>query len=237
MISRCTKPPARTQSLYPANAGPELCRRINRTFQRADQIEHSEGGAKIDWFVPIVADAEAGFGGPLNSFEIMKAYIEAGAAGVHFEDQLASEKKCGHMGGKVLIPTAAHERNLIAARLARRRLRHADLRAGAHRCGKRQADHRRCRRARSRVHHRRAHPGRLLPSEARHRSSAHCIKRGIAFAKYADLIWWETSTPNLDDAREFAEAMHKVYPNKMLAYNCSPSFNWEANIDKATIAK
>ena len=106
------------QSLYPANAGPELCRRINRTFQRADQIEHSEGGAKIDWFVPIVADAEAGFGGPLNSFEIMKAYIEAGAAGVHFEDQLASEKKCGHMGGKVLIPTAAHERNLIAARLA-----------------------------------------------------------------------------------------------------------------------
>src|SRR6266850_1544251 len=106
------------QSLYPANAGPELCRRINRTFQRADQIEHSEGGAKIDWFVPVVADAEAGFGGPLNSFEIMKAYIEAGAAGVHFEDQLASEKKCGHMGGKVLIPTAAHERNLIAARLA-----------------------------------------------------------------------------------------------------------------------
>ena len=106
------------QSLYPANAGPELCRRINRTFQRADQIEHSEGGAKSDWFVPIVADAEAGFGGPLNSFEIMKAYIEAGAAGVHFEDQLASEKKCGHMGGKVLIPTAAHERNLIAARLA-----------------------------------------------------------------------------------------------------------------------
>ena len=106
------------QSLYPANAGPELCRRINRTFQRADQIEHAEGGAKIDWFVPIVADAEAGFGGPLNSFEIMKAYIEAGAAGVHFEDQLASEKKCGHMGGKVLIPTAAHERNLIAARLA-----------------------------------------------------------------------------------------------------------------------
>ncbi len=106
------------QSLYPANAGPELCRRINRTLQRADQIEHSEGGAKLDWFVPIVADAEAGFGGPLNSFEIMKAFIEAGAAGVHFEDQLASEKKCGHMGGKVLIPTAAHERNLIAARLA-----------------------------------------------------------------------------------------------------------------------
>src|SRR5690242_12117204 len=106
------------QSLYPANAGPELCRKINRTLQRADQIEHSEGGAKRDWFVPIVADAEAGFGGPLNAFEIMKAYIEAGAAGVHFEDQLASEKKCGHMGGKVLIPTAAHERNLIAARLA-----------------------------------------------------------------------------------------------------------------------
>ena len=150
------------QSLYPANAGPELCRRINRTFQRADQIEHSEGGAKIDWFVPIVADAEAGFGGPLNAFEIMKAYIEAGAAGVHFEDQLASEKKCGHMGGKVLIPTAAHERNLIAARLAADVCGVPTLRAGAHRRRERQADHLRCRRARPRVHHRRAHAGRLL---------------------------------------------------------------------------
>ncbi len=224
------------QSLYPANAGPELCRRINRTFQRADQIEHSEGGSKIDWFVPIVADAEAGFGGPLNAFEIMKAYIEAGAAGVHFEDQLASEKKCGHMGGKVLIPTAAHERNLIAARLA------ADV------CGvpsfvlaRTDAESAKLitadvdERDREFITGERTPEGfyRLKPGTG----LAHCIKRGIAFAKYADLIWWETSTPNLDEARQFAEAMHKVYPNKMLAYNCSPSFNWEANIDKATIAK
>jgi isocitrate lyase len=120
------------QSLYPANAGPELCRRINKALARADQIEHAEGGAKRDWFAPIVADAEAGFGGPLNAFEIMKAFIEAGAASVHFEDQLASEKKCGHLGGKVLIPTAAHERNLVAARLADRRVRHADVRDGSH---------------------------------------------------------------------------------------------------------
>src|SRR6267142_249690 len=224
------------QSLYPANAGPELCRRINRTFQRADQIEHSEGGAKIDWFVPIVADAEAGFGGPLNSFEIMKAYIEAGAAGVHFEDQLASEKKCGHMGGKVLIPTAAHERNLIAARLA------ADV------CGtptfvlaRTDAESAKLitadvdERDREFITGERTAEGfyRLKPGTG----LAHCIKRGIAFAKYADLLWWETSTPNLEEAKEFADAVHKVYPGKMLAYNCSPSFNWEANIDKATIAK
>jgi isocitrate lyase len=224
------------QSLYPANAGPELARRINRTFQRADQIEHSEGGVKRDWFVPIVADAEAGFGGPLNSFEIMKAYIEAGAAGVHFEDQLASEKKCGHMGGKVLIPTAAHERNLIAARLA------ADV-CGVPTFVLARTD---------------AESAKLITSDVDERDRefitgertaegffrlregsglAHCIKRGLSFARYADLLWWETSTPNLDDAREFAEAVHKKYPGKMLAYNCSPSFNWEANIDKATIAK
>ncbi|OJU25315.1 MAG: isocitrate lyase [Nitrobacter sp. 62-13] len=224
------------QSLYPANAGPELCRRINRTFQRADQIEHAEGGAKIDWFVPVVADAEAGFGGPLNSFEIMKAYIEAGAAGVHFEDQLASEKKCGHMGGKVLIPTAAHERNLIAARLA------ADV------CGVPtfvlartdaesaklitsdidERDHEFITGERTAEGFYRLRPGSGLD---------HCIKRGLSFAKYADLLWWETSKPDLDGARKFAEAVKKVYPNKMLAYNCSPSFNWEANIDKDTIAK
>src|SRR3984957_20334506 len=224
------------QSLYPANAGPELCRRINRTFQRADQIEHSEGGAKIDWFVPIVADAEAGFGGPLNSFEIMKAYIEAGAAGVHFEDQLASEKKCGHMGGKVLIPTAAHERNLVAARLA------ADV------CGtptfvlaRTDAESAKLitadvdERDREFITGERTPEGffRLKPGTG----LAHCIKRGIAFARYADLLWWETSTPNLEEAKAFAEAVRKIYPNKMLAYNCSPSFNWEANIDKATIAK
>ena len=224
------------QSLYPANAGPELCRRINRALQRADQIEHSEGGAKIDWFLPIVADAEAGFGGPLNAFEIMKAYIEAGAAGVHFEDQLASEKKCGHMGGKVLIPTAAHERNLVAARLA------ADV------CGVptfvfARTDAESAKLITSDIDERdrefltgeRTAEGfyRLKPGSG----LAHCIKRGLSFAKYADLLWWETSTPNLTEAKQFAEAIRKVYPNKMLAYNCSPSFNWQANIDKATIAK
>ena len=224
------------QSLYPANAGPELARRINRTFQRADQIEHAEGGAKIDWFVPIVADAEAGFGGPLNAFEIMKAYIEAGAAGVHFEDQLASEKKCGHMGGKVLIPTAAHERNLIAARLA------ADV-CGVPSLVMARTDAESAKLITSDVDERdrefltgeRTAEGfyRLKPGTG----LAHCIKRGISFAKYADLLWWETSTPNLKEAKEFAEAVRKVYPDKMLAYNCSPSFNWEANIDKATIAK
>jgi isocitrate lyase len=225
------------QSLYPANAAPELCRRINRTLQRADQIEHSEGGAKRDWFVPIVADAEAGFGGPLNSFEIMKAFIEAGAAGVHFEDQLASEKKCGHMGGKVLIPTAAHERNLIAARLA------ADV-MGVPTLVVARTD---------------AESAKLITSDVDERDRqfiepdsrtaegfyrlkegtglAHCIARGIAFADYADLLWWETSHPNLEEAREFAEAVHKVHPGKLLAYNCSPSFNWEANIDQGTIAR
>jgi isocitrate lyase len=225
------------QSLYPANAAPELCRRINRTLQRADQIEHSEGGAKRDWFAPIIADAEAGFGGPLNSFEIMKAFIEAGAAGVHFEDQLASEKKCGHMGGKVLIPTQAHERNLIAARLA------ADV-MGTPTLVVARTD---------------AESAKLITSDVDERDRqfivpdsrtaegfyrlkdgtglAHCIARGIAFADYADLLWWETSHPNLDEAREFAEAVHKVHPGKLLAYNCSPSFNWEANIDRDTIGK
>ena len=225
------------QSLYPANAAPELCRRINRTLQRADQIEHSEGGAKRDWFAPIVADAEAGFGGPLNSFEIMKAFIEAGASGVHFEDQLASEKKCGHMGGKVLIPTAAHERNLIAARLA------ADV-MGVPTLVVARTD---------------AESAKLITSDVDERDRqfivpdsrtpegfyrlkdgtglAHCIARGRAFADYADMLWWETSHPNLDEAREFAEAIQKSHPGKLMAYNCSPSFNWEANIDRDTIAK
>src|ERR1700733_5704813 len=224
------------QSLYPANAAPELCRRINKALARADQIEHAEGGAKRDWFAPIVADAEAGFGGPLNAFEIMKAFIEAGAAGVHFEDQLASEKKCGHLGGKVLIPTAAHERNLIAARLA------ADV-SGTSTIVMARTDADSAKLITSDIDERdrefitgeRTAEGffRLKPGTG----LAHCIKRGIAFAKYADLLWWETSTPNLKEAKEFAEAVHKVYPGKMLAYNCSPSFNWEANIDKATIAK
>lgn len=225
------------QSLYPANAAPELCRRINRTLQRADQIEHAEGGAKRDWFVPIVADAEAGFGGPLNSFEIMKAFIEAGAAGVHFEDQLASEKKCGHLGGKVLIPTQAHERNLIAARLA------ADV-MGAPTLIVARTD---------------AESAQLITSDVDERDRPfidrenrtpegffrlkegtgldHCIARGLSYAKHADVLWWETSHPDLDDARRFAEAVHKEHPGKLLAYNCSPSFNWKAKLDDATIAK
>ena len=225
------------QSLYPANAAPELCRRINRTLQRADQIEHAEGGAKRDWFAPIVADAEAGFGGPLNSFEIMKAFIEAGAAGVHFEDQLASEKKCGHLGGKVLIPTQAHERNLIAARLA------ADV-MGTPTLTVARTD---------------AESAQLITSDVDERDQPfidrddrtpegffrlkegtgldHCIARGLSYAKYADVLWWETSHPDLDDARRFAEAVHREHPGKLLAYNCSPSFNWKAKLDEATIAK
>jgi isocitrate lyase len=224
------------QSLYPANAAPELCRRINRTLQRADQVEHAEGGAKRDWFLPVVADAEAGFGGPLNSFEIMKAFIEAGAAGVHFEDQLASEKKCGHMGGKVLIPTSAHIRNLVAARLA------ADV-CGVPTLVIARTD---------------AESARLITSDVDERDRAfiesgertaegfyrlkegtglaHCVARGLAYAPHADLLWWETSHPDLDEARLFAEAIHDRFPGKLLAYNCSPSFNWRANIDTPTIA-
>ena len=224
------------QSLYPANAGPELCKRINKTLQRADQIEHAEGGASRDWFVPIVADAEAGFGWPLNCFEIMKAYIEAGAAGVHFEDQLAAEKKCGHLGGKVLIPTQAHIRNLEAARLA------ADV------CGVPTVL----------VARTDAESAKLITSDIDDRDKPfltgertpegffrlkdgtgldHCIARGLAFAPHADLLWWETSHPDLNDARRFAEAVHKEHPGKLLAYNCSPSFNWKAKLDEATIAK
>ncbi|MBY8827257.1 isocitrate lyase [Hephaestia mangrovi] len=224
------------QSLYPANAGPELCRRINNALQRADQVEHSEGGAHRDWFAPIVADAEAGFGGPLNCFEIMKAYIAAGAAGVHYEDQLASEKKCGHLGGKVLIPTQAHIRNLDAARLA------ADV-SGVPTVIVARTD---------------AESAKLITSDVDERDHEfltgertpegffrlkdgtgvdHCIKRGLAFAEHADLLWWETSKPNMADARRFAEAIKAAHPNKMLAYNCSPSFNWEANLDKDDIAR
>ena len=224
------------QSLYPANSGPELARRINRTFKRADEIEHAEGGASRDWFAPIVADAEAGFGGPLNAFEIMKAYIEAGAAGVHFEDQLASEKKCGHLGGKVLIPTAAHERNLSAARLAADTMGVPSLIVA-------RTD---------------AESARLITSDVDERDRPfiepdsrtpegfyrlkegtgldHCIARGLAFASCADLLWWETSHPNLEEARIFAEAVHARHPGKLLAYNCSPSFNWRAKLDASTIA-
>ena len=224
------------QSLYPANAGPELAKRINKTLQRADQVEVSEGETQRDWFVPIVADAEAGFGGPLNCFEIMKAYIEAGVAAVHFEDQLASEKKCGHLGGKVLIPTQAHIRNLNAARLA------ADV-SGVPTLIVARTD---------------AESAKLITSDIDERDRQfltgertpegffrlkdgtgldHCIARGLAFAPHADVLWWETSHPDLDDARKFAEAVHAQYPGKLLAYNCSPSFNWKAKLDEATIAK
>ncbi len=222
------------QSLYPANSGPELCRRINRTLQRADQIHTMEGKNDVYWYAPIVADAEAGFGGPLNSFEIMKAYIEAGAAGVHFEDQLASEKKCGHLGGKVLIPTQQHIRNLNAARFA------ADI------CGVPTII----------VARTDAESAKLITSDVDERDRPfitgerttegfyrlkdgsgleHCIARGLAYAPYADLLWWETSKPNLKEAKAFAEAIRKQYPSKLMAYNCSPSFNWKANLSDAEI--
>ncbi|MEX0645486.1 MAG: isocitrate lyase [Parvularculaceae bacterium] len=226
------------QSLYPANSGPELARRINNAFRRADQIEHSEGGAKRDYFLPIIADAEAGFGGPLNCFEVMKAYIEAGAAGVHFEDQLASEKKCGHLGGKVLIPTKAHERNLSAARLA------ADV-CGVPTIIVARTDAESAKLITSDIDER-DHPfidfdqGRTPEGFYRLKDETgvdHCIARGLNYASHADLLWWETSHPNLQDARKFAEAVQKEHPGKLMAYNCSPSFNWEAKLDKATIAK
>ena len=224
------------QSLYPANSGPELVRRINRTLQRADEIEASEGIQSVEtWFAPIVADAEAGFGGPLNAFEIMKAFIEAGAAGVHFEDQLASEKKCGHMGGKVLIPTAAHIRNLTAARLA------ADV-LGVSTLVVARTDAEAAKLITSDVDER-DRPF-ILPGERtaegfyRLRNGLEpCITRAIAYAPYADMIWCETSKPDLDQARRFAEGVHRAVPGKMLAYNCSPSFNWRKNLDEATIAK
>lgn len=224
------------QSLYPANSAPELVKKIYRTLQRADQIQTMEGKGDTFWYAPIVADAEAGFGGPLNSFEIMKAFIEAGAAGVHFEDQLASEKKCGHLGGKVLIPTQAHIRNLNAARFA------ADI-MGVPTLIVARTDAESATLITSDIDERdhefiskdRTPEGffRLKPNMG----LQHCIKRGLSYAPYADLLWWETSKPNLDEARAFAEAIHKQYPGKLLAYNCSPSFNWKANLDDATIAK
>ena len=222
------------QSLYPANAAPELCRRINRTLQRADQVEHAEGGAERDWFAPIVADAEAGFGGPLNSFEIMKAFIEAGAAAVHFAAQLASEKKCGHLGGKVLIPTAAHERNLIAARLA------ADV-MGVPTLIVARTDAESAKLLTSDIDER-DRPFIINKGERTAEGFFHvqdgvdaCIARGLAYARYADVLWWETSHPDLADARKFAEAIHARYPGKLLAYNCSPSFNWRAKLSPEVI--
>ncbi|MFN0178218.1 MAG: isocitrate lyase [Gemmatimonadales bacterium] len=223
------------QSLYPANSVPMVVKRINQALQRADQIEHAEGKASgVHWFAPIVADAEAGFGGPLNCFELMKGMIEAGAAGVHFEDQLASEKKCGHLGGKVLIPTQAAVRNLVAARLA------ADI-EGVPTLLVARTD---------------ANGASLLTSDVDDRDREfvtgertpegfyrvkegldQAISRGLSYAPIADLIWCETSTPDLAEARRFAEAIHDRFPGKMLAYNCSPSFNWEKKLDADTIAK
>ncbi|MBG9567105.1 isocitrate lyase [Brevibacillus agri] len=222
------------QSLYPANSVPHVVKRINQALQRADHIDQSEGGTDTYWFAPIVADAEAGFGGPLNVFELMKSMIEAGAAGVHFEDQLASEKKCGHMGGKVLIPTQAAVRNLISARLA------ADV-MGVPTIIVARTD---------------ANGAFLITSDVDPQDQPFltgertpegffrlrggldaAIARGLAYAPYADLIWCETSEPNLEEARRFAEAIHAQYPGKLLAYNCSPSFNWKKKLDEESIAR
>lgn len=221
------------QSLYPANSVPAVVKRINQTLQRADQIQHMEGSDDTDYFVPIVADAEAGFGGQLNVFELMKGMIEAGTSGVHFEDQLSSEKKCGHLGGKVLLPTQTAVRNLISARLA------ADV-MGVPTIIVARTD---------------ADAADLITSdidpvdkafitgertpEGFYRTNAgldQAIARGLAYAPYADLVWCETSEPNLEDAKRFADAIHKEHPGKLLAYNCSPSFNWKQKLDEKTIA-
>jgi isocitrate lyase len=227
------------QSLYPANSVPQVVRRINNALMRADQIEWSERSAdgtapRKHWLAPIVADAEAGFGGVLNAFELMKAMICAGAAGVHWEDQLASEKKCGHLGGKVLVPTSQHIKTLTAARLA------ADV----------------CNVPSLIIARTDAGSATLLTSDVDERDQPFvtgertaegfyrvrngiepCIARGLAYAPYAELLWMETATPDLEVAREFAEAIKKEYPDQLLAYNCSPSFNWRAHLDEATIAK
>lgn len=222
------------QSLYPANSVPQVVRRINQALQRADQIEHAEGKVTRDWFVPIVADAEAGFGGPLNAFELMKGMIEAGAAGVHFEDQLASEKKCGHMGGKVLVPTSHFLRTLTAARLA------ADV-MGVSTVLVARTD---------------ANGANLLTSDIDERDKEFCtgerteegfyrvrsgvdqaIARGLSYAPYADMIWCETATPDIPEAKKFAEGIHAKFPGKPLAYNCSPSFNWKKKMDESAMAK
>lgn len=222
------------QSLYPSNSVPALVKRINNALMRADQICAVEGKHEVDWYVPIVADAEAGFGGPLHAFELMKNMIEAGASGVHFEDQLASEKKCGHLGGKVLVPTSQFIRTLNAARLA------SDV-LNVPTCIIARTD---------------AHSATLMTSDIDPRDQKFLtgertpegyfrvkpgmeitIARGLAYAPYADLLWFETSKPDLEEARQFAEAIHAKFPGKLLAYNCSPSFNWKRNLDDATIAK
>lgn len=222
------------QSLYPVNSVPSVVKKINQTLLRADQIQHSEGRQGTDWLVPIVADAEAGFGGALNAYELMKAMIEAGAAGVHFEDQLASEKKCGHLGGKVLVPTSQFIKTLTAARLASDVLDVPTLIV-----------------ARTDADAARLMTSDIDPYDACYVEGTRtsegfvritgglemAISRGQAYAPYADLVWCETSTPDLNEAKKFAEGVHKVSPDKMLAYNCSPSFNWSKKLDAHTIAK
>ncbi|MFC8175245.1 isocitrate lyase [Streptomyces sp. NPDC057325] len=223
------------QSLYPVNSVPQVVRRINNALLRADQIATAEGGADTtDWLAPIVADAEAGFGGPLNAFELTKAMIAAGAAGIHYEDQLASEKKCGHLGGKVLVPTAQHIRTLNAARLA------ADI-ADVPTLIVARTDALAATLLTSDIDERDAP---FVTGERTSEGFYHVqngmgpvIARGLAYAPYADLIWVETGTPDLAQAREFAEALHREHPGKMLAYNCSPSFNWKAALDDDQIAK
>ena len=222
------------QSLYPANSVPLVVKRINNALLRADQLHHAEGDDSTEWMAPIVADAEAGFGGVLNAFELMKAMIEAGAAGVHFEDQLASVKKCGHMGGKVLVPTREAVDKLNAARLA------ADVAAvPTLLVARTDADAADLLTADIDANDRPFLTGeRTVEGFFRVRPGLdQAISRGLAYAPYADLIWCETSKPNLADARRFAEAIHAKYPGKMLAYNCSPSFNWKKNLDDATIAR
>ncbi|MBH9968598.1 isocitrate lyase [Bacillus enclensis] len=222
------------QSLYPANSVPSVVKRINQALQRADQVHYVEGDESIDWFVPIVADAEAGFGGQLNVFELMKGMIESGASAVHFEDQLSSEKKCGHLGGKVLLPTQTAVKNLISARLA------ADV-MGTPTLIVARTDANAADLITSDVDSYDAPfiTGERTP-EGFFRTKAgldQAIARGLAYAPYADLVWCETSEPNLDEARQFAEAIHKEHPGKLLAYNCSPSFNWRKKLDDETIAK
>ena len=222
------------QSLYPADSVPAVVRRINRALQRADQIECAEGRQARDWYAPIVADAEAGFGGPLNAFELMKAMIEAGAAGVHFEDQLASEKKCGHLGGKVLVPTSQFIRTLVAARLA------ADV-MGVPTVLVARTDADSAKLLTSDVDPRDrpfiASKERTAEGFYRMRCGLDCaVARAKAYAPYADVLWCETSTPDLEEARLFAEGVHREFPGKLLAYNCSPSFNWRKFLDPATIA-
>src|SRR5580658_5448781 len=222
------------QSLYPVNSVPQLVKRINSALQRYDQVETVEGRGTSTNFLPIIADAEAGFGGPLNVFELTKAMIEAGAAGVHLEDQLSSEKKCGHLGGKVLIPTQQAVRHLIAARLAADVLNVPTIIIA-------RTDAQAATLITSDVDpiDREFITGERTPEgfyRTREGVDA-CIARGLAYAPYADLLWMETSKPNLEEARKFAEAIHAKFPGKLLAYNCSPSFNWKKNLDDATIAK